>query len=173
MAETKLNKTNFVLRLKRGLETDLPAYHFAGEIVWTTDTKRLWISDGTDWKVISIPFGNVSPGEDMGAFPFKQDYGYGEADLSNKFLHNVTIRYHNKSEEGAIRYDLPAKKLEVYKNGAWRNVIIYSIAEENDLARWSKYTTYDNDSYGNDIIHENQTDMGAFATDHLITGGDF
>lgn len=142
-------------------------------IALASDTGHFYVYDGSEWKISPLPMGIVSTGEDMGAFTFERDYGYGIADLSNKFLHNTVIRYNDKSQEGAIRYDTTNKKLEVYKNAAWRNVIIYSIAEENDLARWSKYTTYDNDAYSNDIIHENQTDMGAFASEHLITGGSF
>ena len=46
---TKLNKTNFTIRLKRGLRADLETvsnYFLQGEPIYTTDTKHLFIADG-------------------------------------------------------------------------------------------------------------------------------
>lgn len=44
----KLNKTNFVIKLKRGLRSNLLVvtnYFLQGELVYTTDTKHLFIAD--------------------------------------------------------------------------------------------------------------------------------
>jgi len=48
----KLNKTNFQIRFKRGLAANIRAYAtevlgLQGEPHYTTDTKRLYIHDGT------------------------------------------------------------------------------------------------------------------------------
>ena len=47
---TKLNKTNFTLRFKRGLRASLGTvanYFLQGEPVYTTDTKHLFIADAS------------------------------------------------------------------------------------------------------------------------------
>jgi hypothetical protein len=46
---TQLNKTPFTLRLRRGLQSAIIAaiQHWEGEPGYATDTKRLFISDGT------------------------------------------------------------------------------------------------------------------------------
>ena len=46
----KLNKTNFVIKLKRGLRSSLLVvtnYFLQGELVYTTDTKHLFIADAS------------------------------------------------------------------------------------------------------------------------------
>jgi len=46
---TKLNKTNFTIKLKRGLRASLETvsnYFAQGEPIYTTDTKHLFIADG-------------------------------------------------------------------------------------------------------------------------------
>lgn len=46
----KLNKTNFVIKLKRGLRSNLLVvtnYFLQGEVLYTTDTKHLFIADAS------------------------------------------------------------------------------------------------------------------------------
>lgn len=46
----KLNKTNFTVQLKRGLRANLlkaTNYFLQGELVYTTDTKHLFIADAS------------------------------------------------------------------------------------------------------------------------------
>ncbi len=46
----KLNKTNFVIKLKRGLRSNLLVvtnYFLQGELVYTTDTKHLFVADAS------------------------------------------------------------------------------------------------------------------------------
>ena len=46
---TKLNKTDFVIKAKRGLRADLEKvtnYFPQGEIIYTTDGKQFFIADG-------------------------------------------------------------------------------------------------------------------------------
>lgn len=59
IAVTKLNKTSFVLRLRRGLAIMLAtAFGDEGEPAYTTDTKQVYICDGTNF--LHVPTMNVS-----------------------------------------------------------------------------------------------------------------
>jgi hypothetical protein len=50
---SNLHETIFTLRFKRGLRAALQVltnYGYQGEPAYTTDTKHLFINDGTEWK---------------------------------------------------------------------------------------------------------------------------
>ena len=144
----------------------------AGTIAFATDVSRFYIYDGSNWKGARLSFGTPSTGVDMGAFPYEDDSGYGEVNLSNKRLHNIILSYFDESamiiENGAIRYS--SGFLQIYVDGFWLNVYPLTAFEYADRMLWSDdWQEYD--LYGKNIIHGNKIDMGVFASDHLIDGG--
>ena len=66
----KLNKTPFAIRLKRGTEAQITStspvpYQLEGEIVYATDTKQVYVSDGTSFNQIGVDI-----------FAYDSDSGY-------------------------------------------------------------------------------------------------
>jgi hypothetical protein len=152
----------------------------SGKVGFATDTRQLFLADGTNWNNVPLTLA-LSKGAttDIGGVMgrYEETYGYGLADISNKTIHNAVIGgFVNTAVEGAVRYaaTTPALSiLEVYNNAAWRTVIMWTVAQLDDRVQWTDFTTNDKDAFGNDYIHGHRKDIGAFASEHLITGGSF
>ena len=144
----------------------------AGAVAYATDVNRFYVYDESGWHGARISYGTPSTGVDMGAFPYEDDSGYGDVNLSNKRLHNVVLTYFDESamiiENGAMRFS--EGFLQIYVDGSWLNVYPLTAFEFEDRMLWSDdWQEYD--YYGKNIIHGNKVDMGVFAGDHLIDGG--
>ena len=145
-----------------------------GTIAISTDEPAFYMYDGTDWQRSPIIFGTPETGTSMGAFPYVDDKGYGEQDLSGKTLHNTIISNFDSNtrtaSEGGLKYNAALVKMQGYVDGEWRNFLAYSTAEEDAIMLWTDdWGVFD--IYGRNIIHGNKVDMGVFASDHLLDGG--
>jgi len=162
-------KADFLVDTKTNIFAESPD---AGTIAFSTDNSRFYMYDGSGWHGARISYGTPSTGVDMGAFPYEDDSGYGDVNLSNKILHNIIVSYFDESAmgvtDGAMRYS--SGFLQIYVDGSWLNVYPLSAFEFEDRMLWSD-SWQEYDYYGKNIIHGSKVDMGVFAGDHLIDGG--
>lgn len=154
-----------------GLLAQSPA---AGTFGFATDTGYLYYYDGSRWMSSVLPLGRVTAGVDMGALRWRDDNGYGEADINKKRLHNITIGdFLITPGSGAFRYNKTSNALQIYTAAQWKSITALSDAENDDIMRWSDYTRYSVDGFGNPIIDDNnRMSLGAFADEVILDGGE-
>ena len=97
-------------------------------------------------------------------------------DLVNKKLHSVTLAPFDTAletgEEGSLSFNHSTHNYQGFIGGVWKNFQALTDVEVNDLARYSHLKTANSvDYYVNNRVHMEQRDIGAFPTEHLITGG--
>jgi hypothetical protein len=148
----------------------------AGNAAFASDTNEFMVADGTHWVISHLPMGLVETAPSMGAFSYQNDWGYGKKDLVNKYLRSVTLKPFDTAlqtgENGSLSFNLTTNMFQGFSGGVWKNFRLLTQVEINDITLWSELalgTVYD--YYGNNRLHMEQLDIGAFATEHLITGG--
>lgn len=152
-----------------------------GSIAYLTDERRLLIHNGTNWQTHILPLGSISGLPDMGAIPFIEDWGYGQQDISSKYLHNVVIRGFVQAnfplEKGAIRLNQVTNTLELYNGTIWLTVITLTLAQVNDWMLRSNWNTLSVtpttslDTENKTVMTLGFVDMGAIPADVILDGG--
>ena len=153
------------------------------EMAFATDTQELFLWDGSNWKISSLKLTTELQAPDMGYATDSDNQGYAALDITDKTLHNITLRGNYRPENGAIRIDTEStpNRLQAYLRDKW-NTYYDDFTIENDDLRHSplekQIYVWRGDSVevglnGRSMTQEYQVSMGAFPPPKVISGGTF
>lgn len=152
----------------------------ADKLAYATDTLEFFVFENGAWKAQPLPFGAVSTTPDIGALPYKEDYGYGIRDIASKVLHNIIFGDFEQGElllsAGAVRYH--DGYLQLYKNSAWLNVITLTDAQVRDWMLYSQWQARHTelapsmDTVTKTVSTLGFVDIGAIPADVILDGGE-
>lgn len=154
-----MGHTHNIIKLKQGLAADINSdatktKATLGEPHYATDTKQLYIFDGTDNVVVggagdfivatdltvTNDFTNANTLiKDMGAFQFQDLRGYNNDWMIDKNLYNITIKTNSNTFDGGLRTiyndDTGICNLQLYTDGKWNTLLAgVEITLDNDEA---------------------------------------
>lgn len=152
-------------------------------LAYATDTQEwfVWNNPAGAWYVCALPLGISSPGVDIGAAGYNQDFGYGVRDLADKKLHNVVLSEFTTGimslEAGGIRRNSATNTPEYYNGSAWLVIVTLTQAQIDD---WMLRTQWNSLSATTLAGRETETvnymtlglvDVGAEQSDLILDGG--
>lgn len=101
----------------------------SGLIAFSTDIGRFLIADGTNWKEASAILSTRLSGADIGQEQNSSLDGYSPTYITDKYLHNVVLKYSVTEEEGSVRtYD---GVFQIYLNSQWNDIVINFVLQED------------------------------------------
>ena len=158
-----------------------------GVVAFSTDVGRFYIADGTVWKESSPILSTRTSGEDIGYEKYSSLDGYSPTYITDKYLHNVVLKYSATEEEGSVRSN--AGVFQIYLNGVWNAVVINFVLQEDSTEGYALehkpvsiggqwYILYSGNSVGLGIdglplVQQYVSSMGAYQTPLVIKGRSF
>ena len=189
----KYDGSNFVLDVVGVVDTKSNILSRSSDPVPTfalaTDTREIYVWDGTNWNVLPLEVEPELAAPDMGAEEIvgrSDKAGYGRDYISDKALYFCRLGSGGNDEEGAIR--LVDGVFQIYANGTWNDVVINFRLREDPAGGyqlehkpigfeyWYEVMSGNSDKIGIDgkpIVRQYSTDMGAYQRDVVIDGGTF
>jgi hypothetical protein len=159
-----------------------------GTVAFATDVGRFLIADGTNWKEASPILSTRTSGEDIGYEKHSSLDGYSSTYITNKYLHNVVLKYSSTAETGSVRtYN---NKFQIYLNAKWNDIVINFVLQEDSTEGYALehkptvpaadqwYLLYSGNSVdggldGLPLVQQYTASMGAYQTPLVIKGRSF
>lgn len=144
---------------------------------------EVWFANGSNWYRFPARL-YVWTAPDMGKYQDSEPNGYGAADITDKRLSNVSLGNNVDVKDGAIQFNSTSLQFQIYKSGAWRDVLIgISLSEASDGHLQHVPTgfvlTYDIFSGNSErvglsglpIVQQHNVSMGAYPNPQIVDGG--
>lgn len=157
----------------------------ASLVAVSTDTKRIFVGNGTNWLVGSGYFATDAGVTDVGFQRSSNRSGYGQEYVSDKLLANCYVGSNNDARSGAIKVDLSTNLMYVYLSSSWQPIVSnLTLYETTGVLRHNPigYTTHINAHSGNStevglngvpLVQGYVVSIGAYPVVPTIDGGSF
>jgi hypothetical protein len=157
-----------------------------GSQAYATDLGQTLVADGSSWNIDSSYYTALSGDPDIGLVQWSNRIGYGKDYVTDKVLANCSIGYgSNSGEEGDFRYSASTHVLQIYSQGAWKQINIgvplrlstvdQQLESETSGGQWLRYFG-DSEILGLNglpIVQGGHVSMGAYPVQQVISGGTF
>jgi len=161
----------------------------SNQFAYATDTDELYLYDGSNWRAAPLEFNVEVETPDMGAYnaggltsPSDRS-GYYKEDITDKNLHNITVRGSVRTDVGGLRINVAQdpNTFEIYLRDAWQTLIYDLTTEYGDF----RHTPLSQEIYvwrgdsvllglnGRPTVQEYGASMGAYPPAKVLNGGLF
>lgn len=155
----------------------------------STDTKRIFVGNGTNWLVGSGYFATDLGVPDIGAIQSSNRSGYGQEYISDKRISNSSIGSNAETVDGGVRFNETGLEgepsLQTYYGSAWNNIVagfnfkeVDAVLEHTPIGYVLRIAVFSGNSdllglNGLPIVQGYKVSMGAYPVPAQINGGTF